>query len=338
MLRLFYSPIVATVIGLIVAFYYYGIAGVSVAAILAILEISLSFDNAIINAAILKDMETKWRQRFLTWGILVAVFGMRLVFPIGLVSCVTDLNPIEVLDLAIKKPDQYAMYLDSANASISAFGGMFLLMVFLGFILNHKRDIHWLGVLERKIGQIGNLESIEVIAALLILVTFQSMAPHYLQHTILIAGIAGLATYVVIHSLTEFMNNYYRSTFHGKAIKHAGIMSFVYIEILDASFSFDGVMGAFAISKDIFIIMIGLAIGAYFVRSLTLLLVHRKTLDNYIYLEHGAHYAMGALAVMMLVNIVYHIQDIYIGGIGFVIIILSYFSSVWHNKKLRVII
>ena len=255
MLKIFFSSIVIAIIGLIAGLLYGGIEGAGVVAILAVLEVSLSFDNAIVNASILKDMELKWRKRFLTWGMLVAVFGMRLLFPIILVAFVTHLSSLEVLQLAIKQPDQYFIYLSAAHGSISAFGGMFLLMVFLGFMLNHKRDIHWLGVIEKKIGIIGNLQSIEVIAALLILVGFQSIIPTYMQATVLIAGIAGVSTYVIIHSLAEFMNNYYRSSAVGSVIKHTGIMSFVYIEVLDASFSFDGVMGAFAISKDIFIII-----------------------------------------------------------------------------------
>ena len=74
----------------------------------------------------------------------------------------------------------------------------------------------------------------------------------------------------------------------------SGIIGLIYLEILDASFSFDGVIGAFALSSDIFIIMIGLGIGAMFVRSLTLYLVEKKTLAEFIYLEHGAHYAIFA--------------------------------------------
>ena len=129
------------------------------------------------------------------------------------------------------------------------------------------------------------------------------------------------------------MNNYYSGSKAGATFKNAGAMSFVYLEVLDASFSFDGVIGAFAITKDIIIITLGLAIGAFFVRSLTLLLVDRKTLQNYIYLEHGAHYALGALAFMMLFSIVYHIPEIYIGGTGMVIVLLSFLSSVLHIKR-----
>jgi hypothetical protein len=333
MLKVFYSSIIVSILGVAAAFYYGGLVAVTIVAILAVLEISLSFDNAIVNASILKDMEPKWQDRFITWGILVAVFGMRFIFPIVLVAFVTHLSSWEVLKLAVQQPEDYARYLTSAHASISAFGGMFLLMVFLGFILNHKRDIHWLGVLEQKIGLIGNLESIEVVVAMLILLALQSIIPGEMQATVLISGIAGLATYVIIHSLAEYMNEFYRHSGVGTKFIRSGFISFVYLEVLDASFSFDGVIGAFAITKDVVIIMIGLAIGAFFVRSLTLLLVHRRVLQNYVYLEHGAHYAIGALALMMLFSIVDHIRDIYIGGVGVIIIFLAYISSVLYKRK-----
>lgn len=332
MLKIFQSAIIVTSLGLGAAYLYDGIEGITIAIILAVLEITLSFDNAIVNASILKDMEPKWRDRFITWGMLIAVFGMRFIFPIVLVSFATHLSSAEVLTLALEQPEQYSHYLNQSHGTISAFGGMFLMMVFLGFILNHKRDIHWLGKVEEKIGKIGNLESIEVVAALLILIGLQSIIPSDMQATILISGIAGVCTFVIIHSAAEFMNNYYMGA--GSAVKRTGIMSFIYLEVLDASFSFDGVIGAFAITKDIVIIMIGLAIGAFFVRSLTLLFVERRALQNYIYLEHGAHYALGVLAVMMLISIMHHIPEIFIGGTGLVIIVLAYLSSVLHKKKL----
>lgn len=337
MLKVFAVSIAASAIGLVTAYWYGGFTAVYLASILSVLEITLSFDNAIVNASILKDMEPKWRDRFLTWGIIIAVFGMRLIFPIVLVAFVTHLSSLEVITIALNQPELYAKYLTAAHGSISAFGGMFLLMVFLGFILNHKREIHWLGELEKRIGMIGNLESIEVVAALLILLGVQTIVPLEQRATILTSGIAGVATYVIIHSLAQFMSTYYRSTTLDASIKHVGVMSFIYIEILDASFSFDGVIGAFAITKDIVIIMLGLGVGAFFVRSITIYLVQRKTLQNYIYLEHGAHYALGALAIMMLVSIVQHISEIYIGGVGFVLIMLSYLSSVLHRKRIKLV-
>lgn len=327
MLNIFYVSAAAFVIGLATAYYYAGWHGVLFTVILSVLEITLSFENAIVNAVVLKDMSQKWRERFLTWGIIIAVFGMRMLFPITLVACLTDLNIFDVLNLALDHPKEYARYLHDSHSSISAFGGMFLLMVFLGFLLDHNRKIHWLGVIERKIAQIGNIEAIEMVIALLILLAIQNLAPPNKANSILLSGIAGLVTYVIIHSVADYMNNYYKSSHVGRHVRGAGLMSFLYLEVLDASFSFDGVIGAFAITKDIIIIMLGLGIGAFFVRSLTIFLVQKNTLQKYIFLEHGAYYALGMLSIMMLFGIYCHIPEILIGSVGIVVISLAFISS-----------
>lgn len=339
MLKTFSISLVAALVGLGGAFYYAGMQGLFITAILAILEISLSFENAIVNASVLKDMEEKWQQRFLTWGIIIAVFGMRLVFPLVLVSFMTELNPIEVMDLALEKPSEYAKYLHDAHGTISAFGGMFLLMVFFGFLLDHTRVIHWLGVLERKVGQLGNIEAIGIVIAIMILLVVQSYVPPEQKAKILIAGLYGMCVYVVIHGMARYMNKMlaHRS---GKLIRKTGFISFIYLEILDASFSFDGVIGAFAVSKDIVIITLGLGIGAFFVRSITVFLVQRGTLQKYIFLEHGAYYALGVLATMMLLGIYYPIPEMLIGCVGAVVIGLAFISSVSQlkgkSKKIKI--
>ncbi|RMB80203.1 DUF475 domain-containing protein, partial [Streptomyces shenzhenensis] len=105
-------------------------------------------------------------------------------------------------------------------------------------------------------------------------------------------------------------------------------------EVLDASFSFDGVIGAFAITNDIVLMALGLGIGAMYVRSLTVYLVRQGTLDDYVYLEHGAHYAIGALAVILMVTIQYQINEVITGLVGVVLIGASFWSSVRRNRAL----
>ncbi len=333
MINVFAISISAAVIGLSCAYYYGGWRALFIASVLALMEITLSFDNAIVNASILKDMERKWQQRFLTWGIIIAVFGMRLIFPIILVAFATSLSAYAVVELALHHPELYQKHLLESHATIAAFGGMFLLMVFLGFMFDSDRKLHWLGVLEERIGKIGALESMEVVTALIILLFFQNIVPHDERLTILISGTIGICTYVIIHSLASYMNKFYLKPVPGQIVKRAGFTSFLYLEVLDASFSFDGVIGAFAISNEIVIIMIGLGIGAFFVRSLTILLVQKQVLDDYVYLEHGAHYALGALAFIMLISIHYKIPEVFIGTIGLVIILCSFKSSLTYLKQ-----
>lgn len=332
MIKVFYVSISAAVLGLSVAYYYGGGQGVLLTAILALLEICLSFENAIVNASVLKDMSIVWRERFLTWGIIIAVFGMRLLFPLVLVAFITDLNTLDVLKLALDEPVQYAQYLHAAHGVISAFGGMFLLMVFLEFLFDHKRQIHWLGALERKIAKIGSIESIGIVLALMILILLQANVDVDQKASIMLAGIWGISLYVVIHSLAFAMNKTMQ-TKSKSTLKRAGFMSFLYLEVLDASFSFDGVIGAFAITKDIVIIMLGLGIGAFFVRSLTILLVQKGTLQKYVFLEHGAYYALGSLSLMMLGGIYYDIPEIAIASVGAIVIGLAFMSSLAKLPK-----
>src|SRR3546814_5081938 len=93
-------------------------------------------------------------------------------------------------------------------------------------------------------------------------------------------------------------------------VAKAGFGAFLYLEILDVSFSFDGVIGAFALSNNLFIIAIGLCIGAMFVRSMMIFLVRQGTLSEYRYLEHGAFYAIIALAALMYINTFPQIPEI----------------------------
>jgi hypothetical protein len=118
-----------------------------------------------------------------------------------------------------------------------------------------------------------------------------------------------------------------------KAVKTGSIGGFLYLEVLDASFSFDGVIGAFAITNDVVIIMLGLAIGAVFVRSITVFLVRQGTLDEYVYLEHGAHYAIGILALIMFITMKFHVPEIITGLIGIAFIVASVISSLRYRRE-----
>jgi len=316
-----------------VAFYWGGTVGVFIAAILGVLEVSLSFDNAVVNASVLKGMDARWQRYFLTWGMIIAVFGMRLLFPIVIVAVATGIDFVGVAQMAINDTATYAQHLNNAHVQISAFGGMFLLMVFFSFIFNENKDLHWLGWIEKKISSFGKLEAIEIIMALSLLLIIQNYLPTEDRLNALIAGVGGVVLFVIVDSCAALFEDKEVGEEVVIVAKKAGMMSFIYLEVLDASFSFDGVIGAFAITQDVVIIMLGLAIGAMFVRSITIYLVHKGTLDEYVFLEHGAHYAIGALAGIMLISMRYHIPEVVTGLVGAVLIALSVFSSVRYRKQ-----
>lgn len=350
-----------TALGLAAAVFYGGWPAFGIVAILSVLEISLSFDNAVVNAGILKKMNAFWQKIFLTVGVLIAVFGMRLVFPVVIVAISAKIGPIEAVDLAMTDKDMYKQLVTDAHPSIAAFGGMFLLMIFLDFIFE-DRDIKWLAWLERPLAKLGKIDMLSACIALIVLViTSMTFAAHAHQHggahvdkaqTVLVSGVLGLITYMIVGGLSGYFENKLEEEEEaeheaeeeakksGKPVSavamagKAAFFMFLYLEVLDASFSFDGVIGAFAITNDIVLMALGLGIGAMYVRSLTVYLVRQGTLDDYVYLEHGAHYAIGALAVILLVTIQYEINEIITGLVGVVLIAWSFWSSVRRNNRL----
>lgn len=303
-----------------------------VALVLAVLEVSLSFDNAVVNAGVLRDMNQFWRQLFLTVGILIAVFGMRLVFPIVIVSVSADIGAYETMRLALDSPERYSAVLTSVYPVISAFGGLFLLLVFLNFLFDQNKETHWLGPLERRMVKAAKFDEISVFLALLVVFSTRWWVPEVDQNRVFVAGILGIVLYLAVDAVGAMFDNGAEGEAMVKTVQRSGFASFLYLEVLDASFSFDGVIGAFAITKDVVIIMLGLAIGAMFVRSMTVYLVNRGTLSQFIYLEHGAHYAIGALAAVMIAGTVVHVSEVFTGLIGVAFIAASVWSSLRHRR------
>lgn len=345
MLEYFLGSYIVTIAGVIGAYLWgehvhtgSGLACVFIALVLGVLEISLSFDNAVVNAMKLEKMSNVWRHRFLTWGIIIAVFGMRFLFPILVVSIFAKLSMAEVTKIALTNADKYAYYLHQTHAPIVTFGGMFLIMLFLNYFFNHEKEVHWIRPLENILSHFDHIKGIEIIISLLMLLATQNFVPAEKKLHVIIAGISGIITYLAIDGFTHYLEKHEQMRNAKCAMQSAGctgFISFLYLELIDASFSLDGVLGAFALSKDIIIISIGLAIGAMFVRSLTIMLVEKKTLKQFLYLEHGAHWAIGALACLMLVSTVKEIPEIVTGGIGLGFIIAALISSIMHNKKME---
>jgi uncharacterized protein len=303
------------------------------AAVLAVLEVSLSFDNAVVNAGVLKDMSAFWRQLFLTVGILIAVFGMRLVFPIVIVSVSAQLGAVETMQLALQQPDEYSRVLTSVYPVISAFGGMFLLLVFLNFLFDRNKETHWLGPIEARMVRAAKFDEVSVFIALLVMFSTRWWVPAADADRVFVAGILGIVLYLAVDAVGALFESEEAGDAAVKTVQRSGFASFLYLEVLDASFSFDGVIGAFAITKDVVIIMLGLAIGAMFVRSMTVYLVNRGTLNQFVYLEHGAHYAIGALATVMVLGTVMHVSEAITGLIGVAFIAASLWSSVRHRRR-----
>ena len=368
-LKIFMWSYIVTAVSLVVAFFYGSWEAVVLCLILGVLEVSLSFDNAVINATVLERMSDFWQKIFLTIGIVIAVFGMRLLLPLVIVWAAAGLPPLEAFNLAMNPPPDDAAYfpdgspsyetlLTDAHPLIASFGGMFLLMLFLSWLFE-EREHTWLTWLERPLARAGRLDAMAVlVSCIVLLVVSETLAED--PETVLFSGLLGLVVYLAVNGLgtlfenpeTEGVEHIPQDVDHdvlpakgsdaksgvsklARATGKAGFFLFLYLEVLDASFSFDGVIGAFAITSDPIIIALGLGlIGAMFVRSLTVYLVRQGTLSEYVYLEHGAHWAIGALAFILMISIGVHISEFITGLIGVAFIGASFWTSIRRNRRL----
>ena len=301
--------------------------------VLSILEISLSFDNAVVNAAVLKDMDDIWQRRFLTWGMVIAVFGMRVIFPLAIVAIAAGLGPMAALDLSLNNPQQYEAIVSSAHVGIAGFGGAFLAMVGLSFFFDGEKDVHWIVWVEKKLAVISNIKAAEIAVLLIALYFVSRMLPADEALVFMVAGTMGLVCFIAVEAISTILEMRDQALAMQGAVVRSGLGGFLYLNVLDASFSFDGVIGAFALSNNMVIIALGLSIGAMFVRSMTIHLVKQGTLAEYRYLEHGAFWAIIVLGAIMLLSAKFHIPETVTGLIGAILIGLSLWWSIRHNRR-----
>ena len=346
MIRYFYGSISVTILGFTFAYFWAahshssGWAALFAVFFLSILEVTLSFDNAIVNAQKLKNMSLIWRKRFLTWGILIAVFGTRLLFPILFVSIFANIGLWDVLMLAIYDVDKYTLALYEIHAPLISFGGAFMMMLCLDFFMKPERheDSVWISVIERPFSKLGRFKVFPtLITFMTLLITYHMVKPEE-RTEVMISGIAGIILFIAINFAINFAIGRAEKKQAADGVKGAvqtGFLGFMYLEAIDASFSLDGVLSAFAITKDIIIMAVGLAIGAMFVRSFTVYMVEKNTLQKFVHLESGAHWAVGSLAIIMFYSAFAHVSEIAAGGIAFVIIVCAFVSSMKYNKKLE---
>ena len=301
--------------------------------VLSVLEISLSFDNAVVNASVLKEMDEVWQRRFLTWGIAFAVFGMRVVFPLAIVAIAAGLGPLETIDLSLNRPDEYERIVSSAHVGIAGFGGAFLAMVGLKFFFDLDKEIHWIRWIEENLSKFAALPAAEIALLLLALWGISLMLEPADALTFLVAGILGLVTFIAVEGINAILEMKEEAHKLQGAVVRSGLGGFLYLNVLDASFSFDGVIGAFALSNNMIVIALGLSIGAMFVRSMTIHLVRKGTLAAYRFLEHGAFWAIIVLGAIMLLSAKFHIPETVTGLIGAILIGLSFWWSVRYNRR-----
>lgn len=326
----------ATLLAIAAAYVYRGLGAAGVVALLIGLELSISFDNAVVNATVLRRLSERWQQIFLTVGIVIAVFGMRVIFPVLIVAIATRLGTVEVVEQALTNRSEYAENVEKARPIIGAFGGSFLLLVAFNFFADRDRDVHWIPGVDRVLSRAGAIGGLPVaITGLALIVISQFVVKSSAEADVLLAGLVGIVSFLVVRGVSDAVERRYEEQIsEGEGLTgRAAFFSFLYLEMLDASFSMDGVIGAFAVTADIVLIGLGLGVGALYVRSLTVYLVRRETLGSYQYLTHGAHWAIAALAAVLLVSTRYHVAEWVTGAIGLGFIIAALVTSIVHNRR-----
>lgn len=333
--RIFWFSTLLTIILAGVSFGQLGLPGLWLFMILLVLEVTFSFDNAVINSKVLANMSEVWQKVFLTVGIFIAVFVVRFLLPIVIVMVASGLGFGEVTHMALNDAERYGHVLHEAAPMIDAFGGAFLIMIGLSYFMDYSKRVHWVRGVESWLAKAGRFENFKVCVMLIVAATlYFTVDPKY-QSVVLISSILG----IVLHIGLELFGSFFDAE-SSKNMKvqtgWAAFASFMYLEVLDASFSFDGVIGAFAITSSIVLIITGLSAGAIWVRSLTIYLLRSGTLGKYKYLEHGAHWAIIALGVMMIAKL-FHLElpEWITGGLGLAFIMLAVGSSLREAKRLE---
>ncbi len=286
-----------------------------------------------VNATVLREMDEIWQKRFLTWGIAFAVFGMRVVFPLAIVAIAAGIGPLDAVDLSLNNPEEYERIVSSAHVGIAGFGGAFLSLVGSKFFFDADKEVHWIHRLEEWLSGFARVPAVEIGILLLTLFLISLALPDDEALTFLIAGMMGIITFIAVEGVSKWLEFHEEKRRLAGVAVRSGLGGFLYLNVLDASFSFDGVIGAFALSNNMIVIALGLSIGAFFVRSMTIHLVRKGTLAQYRFLEHGAFWAIIALGLIMLLSAKVHIPETVTGLIGATLIGLSLWWSIHRQKK-----
>lgn len=332
--RIFGFSIFISIFFAFIVLRFGGLAALWLFFILAILEVTFSFDNAVINSRILQRMSPFWQMLFLTVGIFIAVFVVRFSLPIIIVMFATGLGFTEVLNLALQNPDEYGKRVKEAAPVIDAFGGTFLLMLGISYFLDRDKIIHWLSPIEKQMARVDNIRFIKLIIMSLVAAVLYLTVDPAIKNTVLLSSALGIGLQFVLHSLSVLFDRKMKQAGAKHLVGWAAFASFMYLEVIDASFSFDGVIGAFALTSDVLLIMTGLGVGAFWVRSLTVYLMRAKTLTKYRYLEHGAHWAILALGTVMLAKLYnLHPPEVVTGSLGLIFIVTAVVTSIIEKRR-----
>lgn len=259
---------------------------------LTLFEVVNSVDNAIINAHVLRTMNEKWKKRFLYFGILTSVLLVRLILPLVIVwLAVPGISFTEIMKIFTGNSSIAVDAIEHQKPVLLIFGGMFLLLLYFQWLFMERKQPLFFH--ERILKEHHDVWFFAFAAATLVVILFLARN----NPSMMLAAAVGSAVFFVVYGLKETAERQ-ETKLMKKGISDAS--KFFYLEVLDATFSFDGVVGAFAFTTNLLYIVIGLGIGALVLRQLTLLGINK--IAKYIWLKNGAMTAMGLLSIFMILE------------------------------------
>jgi len=293
---------------------------------LALFESITSIDNAIINAEVLQGVGARARRWFLTWGILIAVFGVRGLLPWLIVWVMTPgLGPWEAFTASLTGDPAALKAIQDSSPVLLMGGGVFFVFLFFHWIFLEPKK-YGLPV-ERIIARQGAWFYAVVSIALTAIVWFAMDDSPMLAF----GAVVGSSAFFITHGFKRYAEEQEARLLSGEA-HMSDIGKILYLEVIDMTFSIDGVVGAFAFTLSVPLILLGNGIGAVVVRQLTVYGVDR--IKKYVYLKNGAMYSVFVLGCVMIAHgFGIHIPEWLAPVATFFIVGYFFFKSRWQAKK-----
>ncbi len=261
---------------------------------LIVFEIVSSVDNAIVNAHVLKTMSVKWRKIFLFWGILTAVFIIRGLLPLIIVwLSAPELGFLKLFQSMIHGDPTIAHLLEARKGVILIGAGVFLVLVYLHWLFLEKKDPYF--VPDKLIKPQHGVWFFAAAAIMLVALLYFSR----ISWLLMLSAAIGNAVFFIMYGFREQATKA-EEALQGRESNLSDFSKLMYLEVLDASFSFDGVVGAFAFTTSVPLIFLGNGIGALVVRQLTIIGIEKVT--RYKWLKNGAMTAIGILGTFMILK------------------------------------
>jgi len=291
---------------------------------LCLFEVISSFDNAVVNAHVLGTLPPKYRRIFLSWGLLFAVFIVRGLLPFLIVWLANqDLSFGQLISATVSGSGDMSAYLAHSRPLLLLGGGVYLFFVFLSWLFLEEKSYAFLaeGFLHRQGAWFYALASVLTTA-----IVYFSL---HRDPVLALAATVGVSAF--------FIADGFKKNAEGKEkeLRHqvmAAWSKIIYLEILDASFSIDGVIGAFAFTLSVLLIILGNGLGALVVRELTV-----KGIDiitRFAYLKNGAMYAIGVLGALMILESFGQVFPFWLAP-SLMIILLGFFLFLSTRAKSR---